>query len=152
MLMMLSVLTAQADPIVIDNPREPISLKTPFIITFAILLEVICIWLILRRSQKPRFFILWLIGMHVLTYPPFLGLLWLFQDTHPVFAAGLGEGLVVLVEGMLVYLICRLVTPSNPELVRPSIPQCLLASFLGNLCSAVAYPILSSIYFLIDPR
>jgi len=135
---------AKANPI--SLPEKSITPEIPFVITFAILLEVICIWLILRHSQRPRFFILWLIGLHLLTYPSFLGLLWLFQDMRPVFAVASGEGSVVLTEGCLIYLICRFAAPVKPELITPSIAKCWLASLIGNVCSAAAFPILLAIY------
>ena len=85
------VLPARADPI--ELPEKSITPEISFIIGFAILLEVTCIWLILRRARKPRFFILWLIGMHLFTYPAFMGMLWLLQNIRPAFAVGIGEGL-----------------------------------------------------------
>src|SRR5665213_3728739 len=74
----LSVVSASADPI--ELPEKPITPEITVLISLAILLEVFCILLILRRSQKPRFFILWLIGIHLFTYPAFLGFLWLEQN------------------------------------------------------------------------
>jgi len=73
----LSVVSANADPI--ELPEKPVTPEITFLIVCAILLEVVCIWLVLWCSQKPRFFVLWLIGMHLLTYPAFLGVLWLSQ-------------------------------------------------------------------------
>jgi hypothetical protein len=140
----LLVVPARANPI--SLPEESVTPEISFIITFAILLEVICIWVILRRSRRPRFFILWLIGLHLLTYPSFLGLLWLLQDMRPAFAVASGEGLVVLIEGGLIYLICRFAVPAKSELTAPSIAKCWLASFIGNVCSAAAFPILLAIY------
>lgn len=102
--------------------------------------------LILRRSQKPRFFILWLIGIHLFTYPAFLGFLWLKQNMRPAFAAGIGEALVVLVEGTLIYLICRFIPAAKPDLTTPSIIKCLLASLIGNIISAAAFPVLIAIH------
>lgn len=140
----LSVVSANADPI--EMPEKPVTPEITFLISCAILLEVVCIWSLLWRSQKPRFFILWLIGMHLLTYPAFLGVLWLTQDLRPAYAVGMGEGLVVLVEGTLIYLICRYIPPAKPELAAPSIIKCLFASLLGNALSAGAFPALVMIY------
>jgi hypothetical protein len=109
-------------------------------------LEVVCILLVLRRSQKPRFFILWLIGIHLFTYPAFLGFLWLEQNMRPAFAAGIGEGLVVLAEGTLIYLICRFIPSAKSDLAIPSIFKCLLASLIGNILSAAAFPVLIAIH------
>src|ERR1700727_350293 len=113
----LSLVSANANPIAM--PEKPITREVSLLITVAILLEVICIYLILRRSKTPRFFVLWLIGMHLFTYPSFLGLLWLLQDMRPAFAVVIGEGLVVLIEGGLIYLICRFVGTPNPHLTPP---------------------------------
>jgi hypothetical protein len=140
----LSVVSASADPIVIAE--KTLTPEITFLISFAILLEVVCILLVLRRSKKPCFFILWLIGIHLFTYPAFLGFLWVEQDMRPAFAAGIGEGLVVLVEGTLIYLICRFIPSARSDLATPSITKCLLASLIGNVLSAVAFPILLAIY------
>jgi hypothetical protein len=138
--MLLFPFIACANPI--EIPEKPVTLEITFLIITAILIEVVCVWLILRRSQKPKFFPVWLIGMHLLTYPAFLGLLWLIQDIRPAFAVAIGEGLVVLVEGGLIYLICRLIRPANPDLAPATGMKCWLASFIGNACSAGAFPIL----------
>jgi 1,4-dihydroxy-2-naphthoate octaprenyltransferase len=140
----LPVVSASADPI--ELPEKPLTPEITFLISFAILLEVVCILLMLWRSQKPRFFILWLIGMHLLTYPAFLGFLWLTQNMRPAFAAGIGEGLVVVFEGILIYLICRFIPSAKPDLATPSIIKCLLASLIGNVLSASAFPVLMAIY------
>jgi 1,4-dihydroxy-2-naphthoate octaprenyltransferase len=65
---------------------------------------------------------------------------------RPAFAVGIGEGLVVVVEGILIYLICRFVPSAKSDLVSPSIFKCLLASLIGNIVSASAFPILLAIY------
>jgi 1,4-dihydroxy-2-naphthoate octaprenyltransferase len=140
----LSVVSASADPIVIAE--KTLTPEITFLISFAILLEVVCILLVLRRSKKPRFFILWLIGIHVFTYPAFLGFLWVEQNMRPAFAVGIGEGLVVLVEGTLIYLICRFIPSARSDSATPSITKCLLASLIGNVLSAVAFPVLLAIY------
>jgi len=140
----LLAVPARANPI--SMPEKSITPEISFVITFAILLEVICIGWILRHSRRPRFFILWLIGLHLVTYPSFLGLLWLFQDLRPAFAVAGGEGWVVLIEGCLIYLICRFAGPVKPGLATPSIIKCWLASLIGNIGSAAAFPILLAIY------
>jgi hypothetical protein len=142
--MVLLAVPAVANPI--ELPEKPVTHEITFLITVAIVLEVICIWFILRRSRRPSLFILWLIGMHVLTYPGFLGLLWLLQDMRPALAVGIGEGLVVVVEGILIFVICHFVAPAKPGLTAPSIIKCWLASLVGNACSAVAFPILTAMY------
>jgi hypothetical protein len=145
----LSAVSAGADPI--ELPEKPVTPEITFLISVAILLEVICIMLVLWRSQKPRFFILWLIGIHLFTYPAFLGFLWLEQNMRPALAAGIGEGLVVLVEGALIYLICRFIPSVKSDLAKPSVVKCLLASLIGNVVSAAAFPVLLSIYDRIAP-
>ena len=145
----LSAVSASADPI--ELPEKPITPEITFLISVAILLEIICILFVLWCSQKPRFFILWLIGIHLFTYPAFLGFLWLEQNMRPALAAGIGEGLVVLVEGALIYLICRFIPPTKSDLAKPSIVKCLLASLIGNIVSAAAFPVLLSIYDRIAP-
>lgn len=145
----LSAVSASADPIAL--PEKPITREITFLISVAILLEVICILFVLRRSPKPRFFILWLIGIHLFTYPAFLGFLWLEQNLRPALAAGIGEGLVVLVEGAFIYLICRFIPSAKSGLVKPSIVKCLLASLIGNIVSAAAFPVLLSISDRVAP-
>ena len=140
----LPVASASANPI--EMPEKPLTPEITFLIVCAILLEVVCILLMLWRSKKPRFFILWLVGIHLFTYPAFLGFLWLEQNMRPALAAGIGEGLVVLVEGTLIYLICRFVPPAKSGLASPSIFKSLLASLIGNIVSASAFPILLAIY------
>jgi len=140
----LPVASASANPI--EMPEKPLTPEITFLIVCAILLEVVCILLMLWRSKKPRFFILWLIGIHLFTYPAFMGFLWLEQNMRPAFAAGIGEGLVVVVEGTLIYLICRFVPSAKSDLTSPSIFKCLLASLIGNILSASAFPILLAIY------
>jgi hypothetical protein len=142
--LMLSVISLKADPISVgESPLE----HTVFIpITLAILLEAICICLILRRLRRPRLFILWLMGMHLLTYPLFLGWLWLSYGMHPAFAVALGEGAIVFIEGGLIYLICRFISSGNSPLPVPSISKSLFASLIGNICSAAAFPVLLMAY------
>jgi len=45
--------------------------------------------------------------MHQFTNPAFLALLWQLHDVRPALAVALGEGLVVLIEGALIYLMCH---------------------------------------------
>jgi hypothetical protein len=139
-----SVVTAQANPI--ELPEKSITPEISLVIGVAILLEVICICLVLWRARRPRFFVLWLVGMHLITYPAFLGVLWMLQDIRPALAVAVGEGLVVVVEGIIIYLICRYVVPAKPETAAPSMAKCWLASLIGNICSAGAFPILVAFY------
>ncbi len=117
-----------------------------FLAGFAIFLEAVCLLLLLRRFHKPRFFILWILGLHLITYPTFLGLLWLFQNLRPAFAVLLGEGSIVIIEGILVFLICHFIGSPKSGASRPSLLRCLLASLAGNFVSAAAFPALLALY------
>jgi hypothetical protein len=142
--------SAQADPISI--PEKSLTPEITFLISFSILLEAVCILFLLRRFQKPRFFILWILGLHLITYPAFLSFLWLAQDMRPASAIASGESLVVLVEGFLIYLICRFVPPPKENLPRASLIRCWLASLVGNACSLIAFPLLTNLYDFISRR
>ena len=144
----LSVVTAQANPI--ELPERSITPEVSLVIGGAILLEVICVWFVLRCARRPRFFVLWLAGMHLITYPAFLGVLWMLQDLRPASAVAVGEGLVVVVEGIIIYLICRYAVPAKPEIAAPSMGKCWLASLIGNICSAVAFPVLLTMFKIIE--
>lgn len=141
---MLPAVSALGDPI--EMPEKSITPEISFLIGAAIFFEVICIWLMLRRSRTPRFFILWLVVMHLITYPSFLGSLWLLQNLRPAIAAGIGEGAAVVVEGFLIYFICQIPSHGNSAMATPSILKCLSASFIGNAVSALAFPVFISIY------
>ena len=136
--------TLWANPIAVPEP--PVTPEVSFLLSVSILIEVACILFLLRRSRKPRFFILWLVGMHLLTYPAFLGLLWFLQDMRPSLAVVVGEGLVVLIEGGLIYSICRFVPSAGLNTVSPSGVKYFFASFVGNACSAAVFPILLAIH------
>jgi Na+/phosphate symporter len=85
-----------------------------------------------------------------LTYPSFLGLLWLLQAMRPALAVAIGEGLVVVVEGSIIYAMCGLLAPTAPDLPRPPLAKCWLASLVGNVCSAVAFPVLFALFKIIE--
>jgi len=139
--LLLSGVCLKADPIIIGE--GPIfDQRTLFNPALAILAEAACILLILRRRRTPPLFILWLIGMHLFTYPLFLGLLWLADGLRPVIVVGMAEGLIVLVEGSLIYLICRFAPDGKSGLPLASVSKSLLASLAGNVCSAVVFPLL----------
>jgi hypothetical protein len=141
---LLSSISAKADPIVVGE--SPLSPVTFIPVTLAILIEAICILLILRRSRRPALFILWLMAMHALTYPLFLGLLWLLYGLHPVVSVAIGEGAIVLIEGCLIYLICRFLSSKKSLLQTPTISRSLFASLIGNICSAAAFPLLTALF------
>jgi hypothetical protein len=111
-------------------------------IVLAILVEAICIRVLLWRWRRPALFILWLVGMHLLTYPLFLWVLWLSWGLHPALGVAMGEGAIVLIEGGLVYLICRFLSSAKSGLPAPSISRSLFASLIGNICSEAAFPLM----------
>jgi len=135
--------SAQADPI--SFPEKSVTPEISFLIGFSILLEAVCILLLLRRFRRPRLFVLWILGLHLITYPAFIGFLWEFQDMRPAFAAALGEGLIVIIEGTLIYLICRYV-PTKRNLPIASLIRCWLVSLAGNACSLIVFPLLTNLY------
>jgi len=145
--LLLSAISLKADPISPDEGSLTFIVFIPM--ALAILLEAVCIWLILRRWRIPRFFILWLLAMHLATYPLFLGFLWLLYGTRPALAVALDEAVIVLVEGSLIYLMCRYISSRESSLPVPSLSKSLFASLVGNICSAVSYPMLLRLFGLI---
>ena len=141
--------SAQADPI--ELPEKSVTPEITFLICLSIFLEAGCILFLLRRFQKPRLFVLWILGLHLITYPAFLGFLWQFQDMRSAFAVALGEGLVVMIEGTLIYLICRHV-PAKQNLPMASLIRCWLISLAGNACSLIVFPLLTNLYDFISRR
>ena len=143
LMLLLSAICVEANPI---EPSEAALVRfgTIFTIVLAILMEAVCVMLLLRRRRTPRLFILWLMGMHLFTYPLFLGMLWYAQGLRPVQAAGLAEGIIILIEGGLIYLMCNLAPSAKITLPTPSIFKSLFASLAGNICSALAFPLLTS--------
>jgi hypothetical protein len=141
--MFLFTLSLQANPISI--PEKSVTPEITFLIVFSILLEAVCILFLLRRFRKPPIFILWIFGMHLLTYPAFLSFLWLLQDMRPAFAVAFGESLVVVGEGILIYLICSFV-PTKQNFPTASLFRCWLVSLAGNACSLIAFPFLTKLY------
>ena len=98
----------------------------------ALFLEAVCVAWLLRRFRIPRFFILWILGTHL------LGIAWLLQPLFGIFTIALAEGLVVLAEGWLVYQICR--RPSSlSQLPLPPMGDCWFAALIGNACSLAAF-------------
>jgi hypothetical protein len=139
--LLLSAVCLNADPIIIGQ-GPTFQPRTIFDLSLAVLAEAVCVLLMLRRRRTPRVFILWLMAMHLVTYPLFLGWLWLADGLRPAMAVGMGEGLIVLIEGSLIYLICRFAPSGKSGLPLPSISKSLFASLAGNVCSAVAFPLL----------
>jgi hypothetical protein len=140
--LLISAVSVQADPIVVGS-GSLFAFGTISAITGAILVEAVCIILLLRRSRTPRLFLLWIMGMHLLTYPIFLGMVWFSVGLRPELAVGFGEGMIVLIEGSLIYYLCRLAPSAKAALPVPSVGKALLVSLLGNICSAAAFPLLT---------
>jgi hypothetical protein len=138
--LLCSAVSAKADPVVIGEGPPRLEAVIPVIL--AVLAEAYCVQRLLRRWRRPGLFILWLMLMHLFTYPLFLGVLWLCWGLHPVLGVTIGEGTIVLVEGCFIYLLCRFLAPARSELPVPSITRSLFASFFGNICSAAAFPLL----------
>jgi len=137
-----SAVTVQADPVV-PGSGSIFVFGTIAAITGAILVEAVCLVLMLRRSRTPRWFLLWIMGMHLLTYPVFLGMVWLSVGLRPGLAVGMSEGMIVLIEGSLIYYLCRFAPSVKATLPAPSVGKALFASLLGNICSAAAFPLLT---------
>jgi hypothetical protein len=140
----MAVFSTQANPI--ELPEKPVTPEISVLIPTSILLEAICWVFLLRKFQKPRFLIFWIMGMHLITFPAFLGLLKFLDTLRPVTAVALGETLVVLVEGYIVFLICNHFRPGRQNAPPPSLIRCWLVSLAGNVCSAAAFPILAHIH------
>jgi hypothetical protein len=134
----------QANPIPL--PKKPVAPEICFLIPTSILLEAICWGFLLRKFQRPRFFVLWILGMHLITFPAFLGLLKRLDTMRPATAVALGGTLVVLVEGYLVFLICNYIRSSRENVSPPSLLTCWLVSLAGNICSAAAFPLLAHLH------
>ena len=149
--------SAQANPI-----AAPISWTTEIPqIGIAIFFEAVCVMLILRRFRTPRLFILWIFGMHILTYPLFiflvLGISWLNHFLYLVwFLRGalsglsglvIAEGLIIVLEGSLIYLMCRFMPSPAATFPVPSIRQCWVASLAGNICSIIASVFLAALFY-----
>jgi hypothetical protein len=136
----IAAFSAQANPI--SLPEKPVAPEISFLIPASILLEAFCWVFLLRKYQRPRFFIFWILGMHLFTFPAFLGLLKFLDTMRPAIAVALGETMVVLVEGYVVFLICNYIRTSRQNASLPSLLRCWLVSFAGNICSAAAFPLL----------
>ena len=142
--LLLSAVSLKADPMVVGEGPPQLGVVVPIVL--AILVEAICVLLVLRRWCRPPVFILWLMVMHLITYPLFLGMLWFSYGLHPVLGMTLAKGLIVLVEGGLIWLICRFLSSAKSELPAPSIARSLFASLIGNICSAATFPFLLMLY------
>jgi len=139
----LSAFLAMANPI--EVPERPTNAEAIGLTVVAIGFEVCCVVLLLRKTRRPRLFAVWLLAMHLITFPAFLWFLSLLTSIRPVFSITLGEGLVVIIEGVLIYLICRFAPPRSAE-VPPTVSKCVIASLAGNICSAATFPLLVALF------
>jgi hypothetical protein len=142
--LLLSAVSLKANPIEVGEGSPQLGVVVTIVL--AILLEAICVLLMLRRWRRPPVFILWVMIMQLITYPLFLGLLWLSYGLHPALGVTLAEVAIVLIEGGLIWLICRYLSSAKSELPVPSIARSIFASLIGNICSAVAFPFLLMLY------
>jgi len=131
-----------ADPIADIREESLLQPKTIISVTAAILVEAGCVLGLLRRWRTPRLFVLWIMGMHLVTYPLFLALVWLGINLQPALAVAIAEAAITVVEGSLIYLICRYAPSAKAAQPVPSIFKSLFASLAGNACSAAAFPLL----------
>jgi hypothetical protein len=104
----------------------------------AIFLESVGAAWLLRGFRHPRFFVLWILGTHLLTFPLLLGAVWLLQPAFQDFTIALAEGLVILGEGWLVGQICRR-APSPARLAPPTLRECWYVVLIANACSLLAF-------------
>jgi len=140
--LLLSTVSLKANPVDIGaGPVFQLGNLTAIII--ALLIESLCVVLLLRRRRTPRGFLLWLMGMHVVTYPAFLGWLWLALGLNPFLAIVIGEAWIVVLEGGLIYLMCRFMPSAKSVLPAPTVGNSLSAALMGNVCSMVAFPLLT---------
>jgi hypothetical protein len=145
--LLLSAISLKANPVVVGEGPPRLEVVIPVVL--AVLAEAVCIRLLLRRWRKPGLFLLWLMGMHLFTYPLFLGVLWLSYGLQPVLAVAMGEGLIVLIEGGLIYLVCRFLSSAKSGLPVLPFSKSLFASLMGNICSAVVFPLVMILLVLI---
>ena len=104
----------------------------------ALFVDAVCVARLLRKFHRPPFFIFWVLGTHLLTFPAFLGVVWLLQPLLRDLTIAVAEGLVVLAEGWLIYQICR--RPSSlAHRPLPSAGECWFAALIGNACSLAVF-------------
>ncbi len=104
----------------------------------SLFLEAAVVGWLLRRFRLPHYFMLWVLGTHLMTFPAFLGVVWVLHTMFRYFTIALAEALVVWAEGWLVYQICR--RPSSlSQLPLPSLSDCWFVALIGNACSLLAF-------------
>jgi hypothetical protein len=131
-------------------------------VAIAVLLASVTIFLILYNSRRPRLFILWIIGLHTLIFSA-LGLIFisgvLYSETVPESAAqrdlqfdlmlGICLGFGILIEGALLYLVCRLRSSSRTTLAAPSIIRSLFAALMGNALAFGSFLFISGLFNIV---
>jgi len=142
MVMLFSAFPALANPTPL--PEKPVTGPLTFAVTVAIFTEAICWTVCLRRFRRPRLFILWVLGMHLITFPAFIGLLHFLDSLRPAVAVTLGELFVVISEGFLIFLACNYLGRASQTASPPGLLRCWLVSALSNACSMVAFPLLTA--------
>jgi len=147
--LLYSIASLKANPIAMEE--DPVLQPATLIpLALAILGEAVCVRVLLRRWRRPAAFILLLMLMHVLTYPLFLGILWLAYGLHlhPALSVAIGEALIVLIEGGLICLMCRHLGSTKLALPVPSLARSVFVSLIGNILSAAIFPFLIMLYAL----
>ncbi|HXC36633.1 MAG TPA: hypothetical protein VNV43_12210 [Candidatus Acidoferrales bacterium] len=128
-------------------------------VAITVLLASATIFLILYNSRKPRLFILWIIGSHTLIFSA-LGLILISDVLYSLPVAesavqrdlqfdlmlGICLGFGILIEGGLLYLVCRLRSSSRTTLAAPSIFKSLFAALMGNAFSIGGFLIFSRLF------
>lgn len=142
LVMLFCAFRALANPIPL--PEKPVTGPLTLAVTVAILIEAFCWALCLRRFRRPRLFILWILGMHLITFPAFVGLLHFLDSLRPAVAVTLGESFVVICEGLLVFLACNYLGRTSQYASPPSLSRCWLVSLVSNACSALVFPLLTA--------
>jgi len=126
----------QAAPVIFPG-RAQNGVLVMFVVA-ALVLETVCVAWLLRGFRHPRFFVLWILGTHVVTFPLFVVAVWLLQAMLQDFAIALADGLVVLAEGWLIHHICRRL-PSPTRLPPPALAECWFVTLIANACSLLAF-------------
>jgi hypothetical protein len=164
------VFSAHADPLPVPAPVPMSWTENTLLVGIPIFLEAVCIVLLLHRFRTPRFFIIWVLVMHIVTYPLFRVMLLEFGHLHiyrhlvytltflisprsPNIVSfyvniALPEVLITLIEGSLIYLMCRFVSSRAVIFPTPSIRRCWVVSLAGNICSII----MSVLAFYVDYR
>jgi hypothetical protein len=127
----------------------------PFI-GISITLESICVVFLLRKFQSLRYFFFWVLGMHVFTWPMFqscfisldmltrslymiIGVFpfWILPSYQSIGALDLGiaEMTIIAIEGGLIYLMCRYLSPKPATRPPASVGRCMMVSLAGNVVS-----------------